>query len=140
LHRSNLVILIVQTKSYFNYRKYHFKTFQLVLSNGPNKWSSKEMVFRVQVIDMKTKGPLSSCLKSVQTIEFTPPFLLESGVNFTNILWAAFKPADPESAKNTVKLSVFFGLLGSGRTKAARRMLVKLTPGVNPKECVKNYD
>ena len=50
-----------------------------------------------------------------------------SGVNFTNILQAAFTHADPKSAKKTVKLSSFFALLGSACVKAAHRMLVKLT-------------
>ena len=48
-------------------------------------------------------------------------------------LRAAFTPADPESAKKIVKLSSFFALLGSVCVKAACRMLVKLTPGDNPK-------
>ena len=52
------------------------------------------------------------------------------GVNFTKVLKAAFTPADPESAKKTVKLSSFFALLGSSSVKAASKMLVKLTPGV----------
>ena len=55
----------------------------------------------------------------------------KSGVNFTNVLWAAFALVDPKSAKKTVKLSSFFALLGSAHVKAARRMLVKLTPGIN---------
>ena len=50
-------------------------------------------------------------------------------VNFINVLRAAFTPADPKSAKKTVKLSSFFPLLGSAGVKASRRMLVKLTPG-----------
>ena len=37
--------------------------------------------------------------------------------------------ADPKSAKKTVKLSSFIALLGSAGVKAARRMLVKSTPG-----------
>jgi len=41
-----------------------------------------------------------------------------TGVNFTNILRAAFAQADPKSAKNIVKLSVFF----------TAKMLMKLTP------------
>ncbi len=53
------------------------------------------------------------------------------GVNFSNILHAAFTHADPKSASNTFKPSVFFALLGSGRVKAARKMLVKLTPYVD---------
>jgi len=55
---------------------------------------------------------------------------VNSGVNFINILWATFTPADPKSAKKTVKLSIFFALLGSALAKAAHRMLMKLTLGV----------
>ncbi len=55
-----------------------------------------------------------------------------SGVNFINILRAAFTRADPESAKKTVKLLVCFTLLGSALVKAARRTLMKLTPGQTP--------
>ena len=51
------------------------------------------------------------------------------GVNFTNVLPAAFTPADPKSAIKLLKLTVFFALLGSAFVKAAHRMLVKLTPG-----------
>ena len=38
--------------------------------------------------------------------------------------------ADPESAKKLLNLTVFFALLGFASVKAARRMLMKLTPGV----------
>jgi hypothetical protein len=51
-----------------------------------------------------------------------------SGVNFINVLRAAFICADPKRTKNTVKLSVFFVLLGSSCEKAAHRLLMKLTP------------
>jgi len=47
------------------------------------------------------------------------------GVNFTNILRAAFTTADPKSAKNTLKTSVFFALLGSESVKAFHKMFVK---------------
>ena len=68
-----------------------------------------------------------------QSILFYLCFILKNvpkrpGVNFTNILQAAFTRADPKSAKKTVKLSSFFALFGSGHIKAARKMLVKLTP------------
>ena len=56
-------------------------------------------------------------------------FNFPSGVNFTNVLWAAFTCADPKSAKKLLNLTVFFALLGSARVKAAHRTLVKLTPG-----------
>jgi hypothetical protein len=54
-----------------------------------------------------------------------------SGVNFINILQAAFMHPDPKSVKKIVQLSVFFTLLGSARVKAARRTLMKLTPGMS---------
>ena len=54
-------------------------------------------------------------------------FLL--GVNFTNILCAAFTRKDTKSAKKQLELTVFFVLLGSAHVKAGCRMLVKLTPG-----------
>ena len=57
--------------------------------------------------------------------------LLSPGVNFTNILLAAFMRADPKSAKKTVKLSNFIALLGSACAKVACRMLVKLTPDLS---------
>jgi len=49
---------------------------------------------------------------------------------FINILRAAFTRADPEWAKKTENLTVFFVLSGSAHIKAAGRMLVKLTPDV----------
>ena len=50
------------------------------------------------------------------------------GVNFINILRAAFMHADPESAKKLLDLTVFLGLMGSASVKAACRMLMKLNP------------
>ncbi len=44
-------------------------------------------------------------------------------------LHSAFTHADPKSAKNTVKLSIFFALLGSVGAIAASKMLMKLTQG-----------
>jgi len=48
------------------------------------------------------------------------------GVNFINILGAAFMRTDPESAKKTDNLTVFFSLLGSAHIKLARIVLVKV--------------
>ena len=50
------------------------------------------------------------------------------GVNFTNVLQATFTREDPKSTIKLLNLTVFFALLGSARVKAARRILVKLTP------------
>jgi len=51
------------------------------------------------------------------------------GVDFINILQAAFTFADPKSAKKTGNLMVFFARWGSGGVKAACRTLMKMTPG-----------
>jgi len=63
-------------------------------------------------------------LNSIETVD------LISGVDFTNIVHAAFMLTDPKSAKKTNSLTVFFALLGSARIKTYRKMLEKLTPGV----------
>ncbi len=49
------------------------------------------------------------------------------GVNFTNILSAAFSSAGPKSAKKTDSLTVFFAVFKSFRLT----ILVKLTLGLN---------
>jgi len=49
-------------------------------------------------------------------------------LNFINVLRTAFTLADPKSVKKTVKLSIFFMLLGSTSVKAVQRTLVKSTP------------
>ena len=73
------------------------------------------------------RGPLSFSLFSLN-VNFQKKFWWP-GVNFANILRAAFALVGPKSAKKTVKLSSFIAVLGSARKKAAHRMLVKLTPG-----------
>jgi hypothetical protein len=40
-----------------------------------------------------------------------------------------FAHVDPKSAKKTIKLSVFFALLGFAHAKAASRTLMKFTSG-----------
>jgi len=45
---------------------------------------------------------------------------LTPGVNFINVLRAAFLKSDPKSAKKTENMTVFWGLSGSARSKAAR--------------------
>jgi hypothetical protein len=54
---------------------------------------------------------------------------LVSGVNFINILEAAFTRAYPKSAKKYSQAVSLFALLGSACIKAARKSMVKLTPG-----------
>jgi len=59
------------------------------------------------------------------------------GVNFTNVLQAAFTSSDLKSAKRQSSHQCLFALLGSARTKAAHKMLEKLTEGG---ECEKFED
>ena len=53
------------------------------------------------------------------------------GVNFINILRTAFTLADPKSAQNTVKPSVFFAPLGLACINDVRKIFVitLITPG-----------
>jgi len=53
------------------------------------------------------------------------------GVNFTNILHAAFRLVDLENVKKIDNLTVFFTLLGSACVKAVRRTFMKFSLGVN---------
>ena len=74
-------------------------------------------------------GCVAEFVNNVNAIKFHNKGILPTaGINFTNILRAAFRCADPKSTKKTVKLSSFFALLGSAPAKAAHRMWVKLTP------------
>jgi len=50
------------------------------------------------------------------------------GVNFINVLCAAFIQADPQSVKIQLSCQYLFTLLGSVRIEAAHKMLMKLTP------------
>jgi len=54
---------------------------------------------------------------------------LTSVVNFINILQEAFSHEEPKFAtKDSQYISGFFALLGPMGVKAARKMLMKLTP------------
>ncbi len=57
--------------------------------------------------------------------------IISFGLNFINVLSAAFTCADPKSEKDNDDLTVFFTLLVSTSSKAACKMLMKLTPGLN---------
>jgi NAD-dependent oxidoreductase involved in siderophore biosynthesis len=50
-----------------------------------------------------------------------------SGVNFINVLQAAFMRADPESVKIQLSRQYLFMLMGSACTKDAHKTLMKLT-------------
>jgi len=66
---------------------------------------------------MKTYGTHLSKIE-LSPSHFLPYFLCQrSGVDFTNILRADFMHTDPKSAKNTVKPSVSFALLGYALVK-----------------------
>jgi len=61
---------------------------------------------------------------------------LSPGVDFTNIILAAFTSADPKRAKKAGKSSVSFAPLGSVHVKAAHKMLATSTPGVDTIFCL----
>ena len=50
------------------------------------------------------------------------------GANFINVSTCSFYVHSSQRRKKLLNLTVFFALLGSARVKAARKMLVKLTP------------
>ncbi len=52
---------------------------------------------------------------------------LTTGVNFINVLQAAFAHADPKVQKRQSIQQFLFAHLGSAQVKAAHKMLVKLT-------------
>jgi len=52
---------------------------------------------------------------------------LTLGVNFTNVLWAACTLEDPKNVKIQSSHQYLFALLGSLRTKAAYKILMKLS-------------
>ncbi len=58
-----------------------------------------------------------------------PNICLKLGVNFINVLRAAFTWADPKSAKRYWRFDCIFALFGSACVKASSKMLVKSTPG-----------
>ncbi len=62
---------------------------------------------------------------------FVPPIGWLNWLISQTCLWAAFMCTDSKSKKKTKKSSIFFVLLGSICAKAACKMLVKLTSGVN---------
>ncbi len=57
-----------------------------------------------------------------EKIGLTLSYFYPSGLNFINVLRAAFMPADPKSIS---RCSAFFMLSGSTSVKAERRMLMK---------------
>ncbi len=62
---------------------------------------------------------------------------LTPGYNFINVFCTVFTIPDPKCIKMTVKLSIFYTLLGSTSVKASRKMLVKLTPGIKEENGLK---
>ncbi len=65
---------------------------------------------------------------------------LSPGLNFVNICMHSFYARSSQKQKNSVKLSVSFYALGSTGAKAARRMLMKLSPETNILDLVSQGD
>jgi len=78
------------------------------------------------------RDPEPDLLRRVEVRERRVHHLREQqpGVNFTNVLRAAFTLINPESVKKIENLTVSFTLLGSALIKAVCRTLMKLSPGL----------
>jgi len=70
-----------------------------------------------------TSGPIALCAKMF--VNLTP------GIDFNNIWLEAFTCENPQSVKNSVKLSVSFCAFGICECKDASKMLMKLTLGLH---------
>jgi len=68
----------------------------------PLDWKTTPCKFAFYLLKHNTLAPIVRLDNGVK--------VPTSGVNFTNILHTAFTCADPKSAKNTVKLLVFYAL------------------------------
>ncbi len=93
------------------------------------KWCRNWNKYRVILTWSKSK--LVSMLECVRSRDWQICFsLLTAAVNFINFLRAAFMRNYPKWAKKTDKSSVSFCTFGiCASAKAARKMLVKFTPG-----------
>jgi len=84
-------------------------------------------------LDLKSTKGENVNLSKIQGlfVIYCYPMTGKPGVNFINVLRAAFTLSDPKSVKTYWWLNWTVTLLGSACIKAAHRMLMKLTPGVN---------
>ena len=111
----NILLFSAERTPYINVGR-TFKFCSLVELGGSFVVETKSHLF---VLNALCRRVCTSC----QRVGEIDP---STGVNFTNILRAAFTRSDPKSAIKLLNLTVFFALLGSVRVKAAHRMLVKL--------------
>ena len=63
-------------------------------------------------------------------------FTRRAKVSFINLFTRSFYAHRSQKRKKLLDLTVFFALLGSAQVKAARKLLVKLTPGDNGPFCL----
>jgi len=91
----------------------------------------------------KKSYAISTCDIDSSVFQLTsdPPFELYNLTSVTRCQFhqrfstSFYKRRYPKSAKKTDNLTVFFPLSGSGLVKAARRTLIKLTPGAKESLC-----
>ncbi len=87
--------------------------------NKDNDWNSSRIYFWIYILHNIPKGFFTNAFTCFKIHNCVYAWILEwlenlmAGVNFINILWAAFTLADPESAKKIDNLTNFFALLGS---------------------------
>ncbi len=78
------------------------------------KWRRKKLEKLIEYLIIKTKQERWACVSS--------------GVNFINVLWAAFAPVDPKSVKRYWQLDWTLTLLGATCTKAAHKFVGEINP------------
>ncbi len=119
---------------------------------GLNAFSLGSIGVQTQVTDEESRSGLPGALLQSSPLKvfflkiFNRILLLSQiglekppGLSFINVLRTAFTLADPKRVKKTVKLSIFFTLLGSTGAKAAHRTLMKLAPDLVSEEVLTSF-
>ncbi len=84
----------------------------------------------VFTLDTAVLEDYSSLGKDVFTTKNINYIFCSTGVNFNNVLRAAFMPVAPLSVRTQSSCQYLFTLLGSTRAKAALKRLMKLTQSI----------
>jgi len=85
------------------------------------KWRRKKLEKLIEYLIIKTKQERWACVSS--------------GVNFINVLWAAFAPVDPKSVKRYWQLDWTLTLLGATGVKAVRKYVGEIEPRCQFHQC-----
>jgi len=112
----------------YEFRKKEWKRF--LLKKNTFQTLSINIIFNTILFTLRKKMHLNSTAKPSSNI--ISVFKDQGSISPTSCFCVAFTHADPKSAKRQSSYQCLFALLGSASTKVAHKMLVELTPGVNP--------